>query len=72
MRLPILLQTNRHRGRTENHRYTNLYSSQFQHDALRILEPCHLCAAADSNPSGYRAIGADDVRRSPQIVGGAY
>jgi hypothetical protein len=62
-----LLQINSHRCRTENDRYTNLYSSQFEDDAVRILKPRYLCAAA-RKPNGYRSIGAGDVCRSPQIV----
>ena len=41
-----LLQSNSHPGRTKNQRHTNLDSSQFENDAVRILVPRHLYAAA--------------------------
>jgi len=41
-------------------------------DAVRILKSCHLRAATDRKPGCCRLIHAGDVRRGPQIVGGAH
>jgi hypothetical protein len=51
-----LLQSDGHPGRAEGYLQTKLYSKQVKDDAVRILKPCYLCAAADRKPRGHRAI----------------
>ena|SRR5262245_11896367 len=56
----------------QGYRLAKLCSNQFEDDAVRILKSCHLLAATDRKPGCCRLIRAGDVRRGPQIVGGAH